>query len=188
MRLLPVSSLVAVSALAVFAACGAPPVPEVPKAPEAPSASVPAAPSGAPSAAPSASSSAAPAASSAAPAKAELPAEWTEGMSKDQQVAFMKAKVMPKMGPAFQKHDGKRYAEFSCKTCHGPNYKEPKEFLPKLTMKGGKITAFADKPAVSKFMAEVVVPEMASAMGKKPYDPATHQGFGCAGCHTIEQK
>jgi hypothetical protein len=29
----------------------------------------------------------------------------------------------------------KRYAEFGCKTCHGPKFKEPKEFLPKLTFK-----------------------------------------------------
>jgi hypothetical protein len=26
---------------------------------------------------------------------------------------------------------------------------------------------------------------MANAMGAKPFDPATHQGFGCAGCHTV---
>jgi hypothetical protein len=78
--------------------------------------------------------------------------------------------------------------ETTCKTCHGPAYKEPKEFLPHLTMKDGKITAFAEKPEVSKFMAEKVVPEMAAAMGQPPYDPATHKGFGCGGCHTIDMK
>jgi len=25
-------------------------------------------------------------------------------------------------------------------------------------------------------------------MGLKPYDPATHEGFGCGGCHTIDMK
>jgi cytochrome c551/c552 len=103
-------------------------------------------------------------------------------MTKDEQVAFMKARVMPRMSKVFTK------TETTCKTCHGPAYKEPKEFLPHLTMKDGKITAFAEKPEVSKFMAEKVVPEMAAAMGQPPYDPATHKGFGCGGCHTIDMK
>ena len=55
-------------------------------------------------------------------------------------------------------------------------------------MKDGKITAFAEKSEVANFMATKVVPAMAAAMGEKPYDPATHQGFGCAGCHTVEMK
>jgi len=89
------------------------------------------------------------------------------------------------MAKVFQTQDAKRYAEFGCKTCHGPKYQAPKDFLPKLTMKGGK---FAGKPEVLKFMGEKVVPEMAAAMGEKPYDPATKEGFGCGGCHTIEVK
>ncbi len=55
-------------------------------------------------------------------------------------------------------------------------------------MKDGKISAFTDKPEVAKFMAENVEPEMASTLGMKPYDAATHQGFGCSGCHTIDAK
>jgi hypothetical protein len=81
-----------------------------------------------------------------------------------------------------------REKDFGCKTCHGPNRQDPKDFLPKLALKDGKITAFADKPEVAKFMAEKVVPEMASVLGKQPYDPATKQGFGCMGCHTVEAK
>ena len=102
-------------------------------------------------------------------------------------MAFMKTRVVPAMGPVFQSHDAK-YANFSCKTCHGPEYKNPHDFLPKLTMKGGNLTAFAEKPEISKFMAESVVPKMATAMGLPPYDMKTHQGFGCGGCHTIESK
>lgn len=109
-------------------------------------------------------------------------------MSKDQKAAFMKQKVMPPLSKTFQTANAKHYADFSCKSCHGPDYKEPKDFLPHLTMKGGTLTAFAEKPEVSKFMAEKVVPEMASAMGLEPYDPKTHKGFGCGGCHTIDQK
>jgi hypothetical protein len=116
------------------------------------------------------------------------PTAWSDGMTKDQQMAFMKTVIMPKMTPVFQAGDAKHYADVSCKTCHGPNYQAPKDFLPKLTMKDGKITSFAEKPEVSKFMAEKIVPAMAAAMGKPPYDPATHQGFGCAGCHAVEMK
>ena len=109
-------------------------------------------------------------------------------MTKDQAIAFMKKNVAPEMEPVFKGADAKRYANFSCKTCHGPKYQNPKDFLPKLTMKDGKITAFASKPEVSKFMAEQVVPHMATAMGLKPYDVATHTGFGCNGCHTVAMK
>ena len=109
-------------------------------------------------------------------------------MTKDQQAAFMKQNIMPAMSKVFQEHDAKKYGDFSCKTCHGPNYQNPKEFLPHLTFKGGKITAFADKPAISKWMVEKVSPDMAKAMGLPHYDPKTKQGFGCAGCHTVDMK
>ncbi len=98
----------------------------------------------------------------------------------------MKNAVLPRMKKVFVEHEPKEFAEFGCKTCHGPNFQDPDDFLPKLTLKEGKITAFAEKPEDAKFMAEKVVPEMAAAMGLPAYDPATHKGFGCAGCHTIE--
>ena len=128
------------------------------------------------------------AATSPAPAAPADGPVWSDSMSKDQKVAFMKTHVVPRMTKVFQAADAKRYAAFGCKTCHGPQFKEPNEFLPHLTMKDGKITSFADKPQISKFMAENVVPEMAAAMGQKPYDPQTHQGFGCAGCHKVDSK
>lgn len=107
-------------------------------------------------------------------------------MSKDEKVSFMRKHIVPRMEKAFKKGDPK--ATVSCKTCHGPSYKTPTEFLPHLVMSNGSLLAFTEKPAVAKFMAETIVPEMASAMGLKPYDPATHQGFGCGGCHAIDQK
>jgi len=109
-------------------------------------------------------------------------------MTKDEEIAFMKKNVVPEMEPVFKSYNAKRYAEFSCKTCHGPKFKEPKEYLPKLTFKDGKLTAFADKPEIAKFMAEQVVPHMATAMGLKPFDMTTHTGFGCNGCHTVLTK
>lgn len=131
-----------------------------------------------------------PAETPAAPAEPAAPAHdvWNDSFSKDQAVAFMKKNVVPEMEPVFKGFNAKRYGDFSCKTCHGPKYQNPKEYLPKLTMKDGKITAFASKPEVSKFMAEQVVPHMATAMGMKPFDMATHTGFGCGGCHTVVSK
>ena len=127
-------------------------------------------------------------ASAAAATPGPLPTVWSDSMPKDQQMAFMKQNVMPAEGPLFKAHDSTRYADFSCKTCHGPAYKNPHEFLPPLTMKGGKITAFAEKPEVAKFMAESVTPKMAAAMGEPPYDPKTNTGFGCGGCHKINMQ
>jgi hypothetical protein len=188
-----VSWSLALVVAAATAACGGgdaqPVVP--PAATDAPSAAPMAsgapmdstAPTGAPMASTAPVASAAPVAPPAA-----VSTVWKDGMVKDDQIAFMKTNVVARMSKAFQDHDAKRYADAGCKTCHGPNFLPPKEFLPKLTMKGGKITAFAKKPDVAKFMAEKVVPEMAAAMGQQPYDPATKQGFGCGGCHTVEMK
>jgi hypothetical protein len=165
------------------AACGGSPAP----APEAPAPP-------AESAAPAASEETPkPAETAAAPAAPEAPATpahdmWTKDLTKDQQVAYMKKNVVPEMEPVFKGYDEKMFAKFSCKTCHGPAYKDPHEFLPKLAFKDGKITSFEKKPAISKFMAEQVVPHMATAMGMKPFDPATKEGFGCGGCHTVSMK
>ncbi|MBI4956291.1 MAG: hypothetical protein HY908_30015 [Myxococcales bacterium] len=137
-----------------------------------------AAPTAAPTAEPTASASAAP----------EVPTAWSDDLTKEQKGAFMKKVVLPAMAPVFQAADAKKYAAFGCKTCHGPDFKDPDEFLPALTVKGDKMTAFADKPDVSKFMMDKVLPEMAKAMGMQPYDPATKKGFGCGGCHKIDMK
>ncbi|CAN5292581.1 hypothetical protein BH09MYX1_BH09MYX1_45760 [soil metagenome] len=172
---LPLLSLAAVSALFVAVACGGNAA--QPVTPTGPTDSASAGSSSTPSATVSDSASAAP-----------LPTVWSATMSEEQQAAFMKANIVPKMGPLFKEHDAKKYGEFSCKTCHGPDYKEPKAFLPHLTLKNGAITQIKDKPEISKWMMDVVSPQMASAMGLPHYDPKTQQGFGCNGCHTIDMK
>ena len=109
-------------------------------------------------------------------------------MTNEQKGAFMKKHVTPKMGEVFKSMSADRYADFGCVTCHGPEWKTPTAFLPKLTMKDGKFTAMADKPKVVEFMMQKVTPEMAKIFGKPAYDPKTNEGFGCGGCHTIEMK
>jgi cytochrome c553 len=159
--------------LPLASACGgASPAPATPAAPT--DSSTPAA--------PASSAPAQPPAADATP----VPTVWSSDLPKPQAVAFMKANVVPRMKKAFQGHDAAKYANFDCKTCHGPEYKVPKDYLPRLTFAGGKVSP--DKPEVVKFMHEVVVPEMAAAMGQPPYDPATGKGFGCGGCHAVEMK
>jgi hypothetical protein len=161
-------------ALAAAAACGGAAAPAPPPGSLAPAAdSARAAPS------PTAS---------VGPAEAAALEAWRDDMSKDQKVAFMKKNVVPRMRNVFDDQGGRRSGSFGCQTCHGSAFKDPQDFLPRLTMRGGKITAFEEKPQVAKFMAEQVVPQMAAAMGMKPYDPATHQGFGCGGCHAVDAK
>jgi len=116
------------------------------------------------------------------------PATWSDDMSKQDKAAFMKLKVAPKLGAVFHAADANRYANFGCGTCHGPKFQLPRDYLPKLTMKDGKITAFAEKPQVAQFMAQKVAPEMAAVLGKAPFDPATGKGFGCMGCHALGSK
>jgi hypothetical protein len=164
--------------LVAAAACGgsAPPPATTPAAPTDSSAA-------AASAAPT--STAAPADTSAAAA----PGAWSKTtLSKEQQAAYMKTKVMPAMSPVFKGHDATKYADFGCKTCHGHPFQDPHDFLPHLTFSGGALTQFKDKPEISKWMHEQVEPGMATAMGQQPYDMKTNTGFGCKGCHTVDMK
>jgi hypothetical protein len=158
---LAIRTSLATGVLALAAACGGAPPPPAPAPAPPPAAEEPA---------------------------GALPATWSDAMPKPQQMAFMKQKVLPRMSKVFQEHNAEAYAGFSCKTCHGPEYKNPHDFLPRLTLKDGKITAFAEKPEVSKFMHERVVPEMANAMGMPAYDEKTNKGFGCMGCHAVDMK
>jgi hypothetical protein len=181
------ASILAATFLALSACGGAPAEPAAPPPPPPPAAA-----EGTPSAAAAAPAPAAeapkPAEASAAPEAPPSHDVWREGMTKDEEIAFMKKNVVPEMAPVFKGYNAKRYAEFGCKTCHGPKFKEPKDYLPKLTFKDGKLTSFAEKPEISKFMAEQVTPHMATAMGLPPYDVTTHTGFGCNGCHTVQMK
>jgi mono/diheme cytochrome c family protein len=124
---------------------------------------------------------------SVAPAASSLPAPRSFfAMSDDQKMQHMKKVIKPTMGKLFTAYDGAKYGEFGCKTCHGPNNDEPQKVLPKLTLSGNGFQKLAtDKPAIVKFMTEQVTPAMATAMGEAPFNPATHKGFGCAGCHSV---
>ncbi len=153
-----------------------------------------------PSAAP-ADSSAAPADSSAAPATAAsssaaaapaAPAaiDW-HAMTHEQRLEHMKTVVMPRMRTLFTEFDAQSYAKMKCPTCHGDgalpggNFKMPNPKLPKLSYSDGFKKHLEQKPEITRFMMERVVPEMAALLGEQPYDPATQKGFGCGECHEM---
>lgn len=113
---------------------------------------------------------------------------WAE-MNKEQRASFMQQVVQPKMKDLFQQFDAAHFSKFNCGTCHGEGAKDksfamPSAKLPKLpsTMEGFEKLK-AEKPEIFRFMAEVVVPEMAKLLNEPPYDPATGKGFGCGACH-----
>jgi len=170
----------ALSFLAAFGlvACGgAEPAPATPPAPTAAATTAPAA------------TGAAPVATAATPAGPAAPAAVAafSSMTKEQQLQHMKTVTRPTMGKVFADFDAKKYGDFGCGTCHGEKKEDPHKFLPKLTLSGdGFKKLFAEKPVVMKFMTEQVTPVMAKSMGEPPFDPATHKGFGCGGCHTVQ--
>jgi hypothetical protein len=133
----------------------------------------------------------APPAAADAPAGGDAPAPAAfHDMNRDQRMMFMKETVMPAMQAEFQKFDAKRYAEFSCATCHGSGAKSgtftmPNPELPKLPATPDGFKALGEKhPDMMKFMGEVVKPKMQELLKEEPFDPATGKGFGCMECHT----
>ncbi len=121
---------------------------------------------------------------SASPVLPDVP---FEKLDHDQQIQFMKEKVVPAMAPIFKDHDAKEFAEFGCKTCHGDGAEKgefdmPNPNLPKLN--------FADMSKYKKedleWMGGQVKPTMAKLLQESEYTPENPTGFGCLNCHTAE--
>ena len=122
----------------------------------------------------------------AAPAGAELPAAWSDDMSREMKISFMKKRVMPAM-TALWKESPEPDEEVTCGTCHGAGAKEGKFDMPNAKLypldPSDSFAAHKDEPEWLEFMGKKVVPTMANTLGVQPYDPATGQGFGCFSCH-----
>ena len=129
----------------------------------------------------------------APPAEASAGPAWKD-MTREQRGAFMKQHVLPEMKAAFAAFDAEEFGEMNCATCHGAGAKDktftmPNPKLPHLpTDDAGWKALEAKEPAAVKFMRETVVPRMAALLREAPYDPATHEGFGCFECHTPRPK
>lgn len=117
-----------------------------------------------------------------------LPDVPFEKLDHDQQIEFMKTKVVPAMTPIFQNHDKTKYAEFGCKTCHGPGAEKGEFDMPNA---GLPVLDFKDMSKFKKedieWMGGEVKPAMAKLLGLPEYTPENPTGFGCPQCHTIKQ-
>lgn len=115
-------------------------------------------------------------------------------MNLEQRETFMKEVVVPKMAPLWAAFDAKLPA-LDCKTCHGKGAEDGSwdmpnpdiEVLPSTPEAYAEFVKRGDHAAWTKFMAEQVEPEMATLLGKTPFDPATRTGeFSCNSCHTLD--
>jgi hypothetical protein len=118
------------------------------------------------------------------PATPTLPDVPFDQLDHDQKIQLMKYVIVPKMRPLFQGHDAQKFAQFGCKTCHGPaadngEFHMPNDLLPKLN--------FADmskfKQADIDFMTNEVKPTMAKLLKLPEHTPQNKEGFGCLDCH-----
>ena len=137
-----------------------------------------------PTTAPSAGTSA-----SSAPSAAAAPTTWDD-MSHAQRLNTMKTVVVPKLGADFKAFDAKKYDNFGCVTCHGERIKQgdakmPNPDLPHLNYTDNFKKQREKKGAMVDFMMQKVEPDMAAAIGEKPFDMQTKTGFGCGNCHIV---
>lgn len=110
---------------------------------------------------------------------------WAQ-MDHEQRETYMQETVTPQMRQLFQEFDAERYAEFNCATCHGENMQDVNFEMPNTLapLVEAEIPAmFQSEEAMPIFMTQRVFPRMVQLLDAEPYDPQTHQGFGCLGCH-----
>jgi len=119
--------------------------------------------------------------------EAEPAGKKFRAMSPPEKMNHMKKVVTPQMAKVFQEADAEAYGEFGCTTCHGPGAKKGNFTMPNDSLAPLDKAEMDAHPEVTKFMMERVVPEMAKLMGEEPYNPETHEGFGCYACHTKKE-
>jgi hypothetical protein len=113
--------------------------------------------------------------------------------TREQREAHMRSAVHPFMSAMFAGFDRERFAVVECRTCHGSGaadgtYRMPNPDLPRLPgASDGFERLMAEKEQITTFMANAVVPAMASMLGEKPYGPDAPDGFGCFRCHETER-
>ena len=122
----------------------------------------------------------------AEPEEAAAPKTWAD-MDRKARLALMGTQVLPKMKEAFQTHDGENFKEFKCQTCHGDDMKEVDFKMPNAITPLGADPIASGKEIdeeTTKFMVEVVVPQMAEMLSLEVQD----DGLGAAGCFSCHLK
>ncbi len=130
----------------------------------------------------------------AQPAKiAGPPKPWDE-MDHGEQADYMRDRVVPVMKPLFVAFDPTAYAEFGCKTCHGPDAREREFKMPNPhndtlypTGSAEQLKTVADHPEEVRFMFQKVVPAMQALLGLEDFDEVRGTGFSCYFCHPAGQ-
>lgn len=107
-------------------------------------------------------------------------------MSPEQRGQFMHDVVVPAMEELFQAHDAERFANFSCRTCHGENAREvgfhmPNGIAPLTHEQIG--AAFSSEEPMAVFMTQQVWPRMGELLQEPLFNPETGEGFSCMNCH-----
>ena len=108
-------------------------------------------------------------------------------MTLDERKKLMKNVVVPEMGAAMHAFDPEEFADVSCKTCHGPGAKNGDFEMPTKSLPALDEEEMEEHSEMTQFMMETMVPKMAAILGEEPYNPETHEGFGCFHCHTKKE-
>lgn len=118
---------------------------------------------------------------------------WAD-MNPEQRGEYMASVVLPRMRAVFDEYDSERFSDFGCATCHGENAREVGFEMPNglHPLNQAEIPAMfasddAEQVRFAQFMAGPVMQTMAELLGEQPYDPETHQGFGCMNCHAAAE-
>lgn len=113
--------------------------------------------------------------------------EWAD-MDIKQRKQHMEQVVLPIATSVFQSWRPDHYATIDCTLCHGQgvqnqNFHMPTNHLPRLSGSLFLGPEFSNHPDTTRLKLDRLVPEMAQALGKKPFSLITRRGFGCYSCH-----
>ena len=112
---------------------------------------------------------------------------WAE-MNKTQRKEHMRAVVLPRAHDIFKTWRPQRFKIVQCTLCHGRgmtagDFRMPTNHLPRLSGELLLGAEFDKHPDTTRLKLERLVPEMADALGVKPFSLITRSGFGCYSCH-----
>ena len=112
---------------------------------------------------------------------------WPQ-MNKAQRKAHMGQVVLPRAAAIFRSWRPERYVDVNCSLCHGQgpwtgNFSMPTDHLPPLSGDVLLVPEFQKHPQTTRLKLNRLVPEIADALGVKPFSIITRRGFGCYSCH-----
>lgn len=121
------------------------------------------------------------------------PKPWDE-MDQTEKGDYMHDRVLPTMKALFVAFNPTKYAEFNCKTCHGPDAREREFKMPNPhnamlypTGSPEQLKTVAEHPEEVRFMFKKVVPTMQALLGLEDFDAVRGTGFSCYFCHPAGQ-